>query len=129
MLQEELFHSLRFLFADLEVVWRIQVDQREGFHRALHIKAVPVDHLAPIGTSLFCSASIQFNAVPQDLSLGGDFSERCTIPDARVEGWTLLVGESKEPADPLRFWYRKGVEAQTLTSRKTHRKPPVAFSL
>src|SRR6266852_2862215 len=129
MLQEELFHSLRFLFADLEVVWRIQVDQREGFHRALHVKAVPMDHLAPFGTSLFSPTSIQFNSVAQNPFVRGDFSERNTIPDARVEGWTLLVGESKEPVDSLCFWNRKGVKAQTLTSRKTHRKPPVAFSL
>src|SRR5713226_4046050 len=129
MLQEELFHSLRFLFADLEVVWRIQVDQREGFHRALHVKAVPVDHLAPFGTSLFGASSIKFNTVSQDLSFRSDFSERCTIPDAGVEGRTLLVGELQEPTDPLRFWYRKRVEAQTLTTRKTHRKPPFACLL
>src|SRR5712691_2911971 len=129
MLQEELFHSLRFLFADLEVVRRIQVDQREGFHRALHVKAIPMNHLASFATSLFGSASVQFNSVAQNPSVRGDFSERSTIPDARIERATLIVRESQEPTDPLRFRNRKGVKAQTLTSRKTHRKPPVTFSL
>jgi len=129
MLQEELLHSLRFLFADLEVVRRIQVDQREGFHGALHVKAVPVDHLNPFSTRLLGPVSVQFNAVPQDPFVRGDFSERGTIPDARIERATLIVRESQESTDSLRFWHRKGVKAQTLTSRKTHRKPPVAFSL
>src|SRR5712692_1502715 len=124
MLQEELLHSLRFLFADLEVVRRIQVDQREGFHRALHVKAVPMDHLASFGTSLFGSASVQFNAVPQDPFVRGDFSERSTIPDAGIERTTLFVRECQESTDPLRLWDWKGVEPQTLTSCKTHWMPP-----
>src|SRR6266481_3818344 len=101
MLQEELFHSLRFLFADLEVVWRIQVDQREGFHRALHVKAVPVDHIDPINACLLGAASVQFYAVPQNLFARGDFSERRTIPDARIERTALFVREYQKSPDPL----------------------------
>src|SRR5712664_4589664 len=129
MLQEELLHSLRFLFADLEVVRRIQVDQREGFHGALHVKAVPVDYLNPFGTRLMGPASVQFNAVLQDPFVRGDFSERSTIPDARIERATLFVRECQESTDPLRLWDWKRVEPQTLTSGKAHRKPPVTDSL
>src|SRR5712664_2596367 len=128
MLQEELLHSLGFLFADLEVVWRIQVDQREGFHRALHVKAVPVDHIDSFGTRLFGPASVQFNAVPQDPFIRGDFSERSTIPDARIEYATLFVRECQESTDPLRLWDWKRVKPQTLTSGKAHRKPPVSVA-
>src|SRR6266403_5475766 len=124
MLHEELLHSLRFLFADLEVVWRSQVDQREGFHRALHVKAVPMDHLASFATSLFGSASVQFNSVAQDTFVRGDFSERSTIPDARIERATLLVRECQESPDPFRFPKRQWVKTKAGTSSQSHRKPP-----
>jgi len=121
MLQEELLHPLRLFLAYLEVVRRVQIDQREGFHRALHVKAVPVDHVDSFTPSLFGAASVEFNAVPQNLVVSGDFSERYTISDARIERATVFVRERQEPADPLRLWYRKRVEAQTLTPCKTHR--------
>src|SRR5260370_42391161 len=126
MLQKELLHALRFLFADLEVIRRVQVDQREGFHGALHVKAVPVDHLDFFSTRLFGPASVQFNAVPQDPFVRGDLSERSTIPDARIERATLFVRECQESTAPLRLWDRKRVEPQTLTSGKAHRTPPVS---
>src|SRR6266478_5839222 len=120
MLQEELLHSLRFLFADLEVVWRIQVDQREGFHRALHVKAVPMDHLASFATSLFGSASVQFNSVAQDPFVRGDFSERSTIPGARIERATLLPTELRL-AFKLRVLELRTAHAPTADLRSLER--------
>src|SRR5229473_2319654 len=103
MLQEELLHALRFLLADLEVIRRVQIDQREGFHRALHVKAVPVDHLDSFSTRLLGPASVQFYAVPQNLFVRSDFSERNTIPDARIHCATRFVREDQESPDPLRL--------------------------
>jgi len=103
VLQEELLHALRFLFADLEVVRRVQVDQGERFHGALHVKAVPVDHLDSTSARLFGPASVQFNAVPQNTFVRNDFSERSTIPDARIERATRFVRECQESTDPLRL--------------------------
>jgi len=93
MLQEEFLHALRFLFADVELVRRVQIDQRERFHGALHVKAVPVDHLDSFSTRLFRSASVQFYAVSQDLFVRSDFGERGAIPHARVQRATRLVRE------------------------------------
>src|SRR6266850_256816 len=124
MLQEKLFHTLRFPFADLEVVRGIQIDQREGFHGALHVKAVPVDHLDSFSTRLLGPASVQFNAVPQDTFVRGDFSERSTIPDARIERATLLGRECQESPDPFRFRKRQWVKTKAGTSSQSHRKPP-----
>jgi hypothetical protein len=45
MLEEPPSQALRSFLADPEVVWRVQIDKREGFDRALHVKAVAVDHL------------------------------------------------------------------------------------
>src|SRR5713101_235703 len=93
VLQEELLHALRFLFANVEVVRRVQIGQRERFHGALHVKAVPVDHLDSFSTRLFRSASVQFYAVSQDLLVRSDFGERGAIPHARVQRATRLVRE------------------------------------
>src|SRR5260370_8612727 len=117
MLSEELLPSLRFLFADFEVVRRIQIDQREGFNGALHVKAVPVDHVDLFSASLFGAADVQFYPVPQNLFVRSDFSERSPIPDPRLKRATGLFREFPKSPDPLRLCNRKGVKAQTRTSR------------
>jgi hypothetical protein len=80
-----------------------------------------MDYVASCGTSLFDPSSIQFNTVPQNPFVRGDYSERRTIPDARVERATVFVRECHESADPLRLWDWERVEPQTLTSDQSHR--------
>jgi hypothetical protein len=106
MLKEEFLHPLRLLFADLEVVRRVQIDQREGFDRAMHVKAVPMNHVDAFAASLLSSSCVQFNAVAQNLLVRSDFSERNTIPHARIERTALLVGECQEFPYPLCLWKR-----------------------
>src|SRR5260370_5240430 len=103
VLEEELLHALRFLFADLEVVGGVQIDQREGFHRALYVKAVPVNDVDSFTACLLGAASVQFYAVPLNLFVRGDFSEHRTIPDARIDRTALFVREYQKSPDPLRL--------------------------
>src|SRR5258708_39776175 len=103
VLQEELLHALRFLFADLEVVRWVQIDQREGFHRALYVKAVPVNDVDSFTACLLGAASVQFYAVPRNLFVRGDFIELRTIPDARIELTTVFVREYLKYHNPLRL--------------------------
>ena len=62
-----------------------------------------MDHLYSFAAGLFGSACIQFNAVPGDLFVRGDFAKRDTISYAGVKRGTLLVRESQESSDSLRL--------------------------
>ena len=44
VIEKQPLHALRFPLADFEIVGRIQVNQRKGLDRALHIKAIPVNY-------------------------------------------------------------------------------------
>jgi hypothetical protein len=80
-----------------------------------------VDHLNSCGTRLLGPASVQFNAVPQDTFVGGDFSERSTIPDARIERATLFVRECQESQDPFRLRKRQWIKTEAGPSSQSHR--------
>jgi hypothetical protein len=70
---------------------------------ALHVKAVPVDHLESTSARLLGPPSVQFNAAPLNVFVRGDFSERSTIPDARIERAASFARENQKPPDPLRL--------------------------
>src|SRR5260370_8221646 len=80
VLEEELLHALRFLFADLEVVGWVQIDQREGFHRALNVKEVPVNDVDSFTECLLVAACVKYYAVPRTLLSPADFSNHPTFP-------------------------------------------------
>src|SRR5487761_318949 len=120
MIEEQPLHPLRSFFSDFKVVWGIQVDQRKGFDRALHVKAVAVNHLNTFNASLFCAAGVQLNAVAQDSFVRSDLSKRCTITKTRIESGALFVWECQESPNPLRFWQWQRIKAKTLSPSKTH---------
>jgi len=55
--------------------------------------AVAVNHVDSTSARLFDPASVQFYAVPQNRFVRSDFSERNTIPHARIQRATGFVRE------------------------------------
>src|SRR5260370_5519094 len=116
MIGEQPLHALRSLLADLEIIRRVQIDQREGFHRALHVKAVAVDHLDAFISSLLGAAGVQLNAIAQNSFVRSDLSEGCTIAHTRIQRAAVIVRSWQQSPDPLRLWNRQWVEAATRNS-------------
>jgi len=55
--------------------------------------------------------SVQFNAAPLNVFVRGDFSERSTIPNARIERTALFVQEDQKSPSALRLSLWKRMKA------------------
>jgi hypothetical protein len=120
MLQKQPLHALRSFLTELEIVGRVQVEQRKRLDRTLHVKAISLDHFVCHRAGLFSSTGIKFDPVSVSLSPGRDSSKRSARPDAGIKRRATLFGESQERADPNRFCRGQWVKAQTFPSSKTH---------
>ncbi len=84
MLQEHGLHSSIRDGADLRVIRRIQVQERERFGPCNRIEGIALDGLNAVGASYPRTFGVEFDTVAPDLCVAGDQMKRSSLSYAGV---------------------------------------------
>jgi hypothetical protein len=96
-------HPLVFCFADLEIVWRVQIDEREGLDWRMSVKRTPLDDLIQGLASFFRAIRIKLDTVTSHASTISNGRERGASSGARIQHTGKFVVKVQKLPDSSRF--------------------------
>ena len=85
MFQEHGLHAAIGNGADLGVIRRIQIQEREGFGTRNGVEGIALDGLDAVGAGNPRTFGVEFDAIAPDLRVAGDEMQRSSLSDARVD--------------------------------------------
>src|SRR5271168_722306 len=126
VIQEHRLKSFPSVPCERPVVRGIAKAERKRLDGAMGFQTVSLNDLGKRGPGLFRAIGIQFNSVASCAGIPGNRSERCAVPDARIQSRKRFDRELQEISDSFRFSERQGViVAANFGVEAGHAKTPV----